>query len=347
MSPADLTETLTSGQPLDETGVQAMAALLLDPAADVTAKADLLRALNAKGETADEIAGFVRAFLAHAIRPPLDLATIDRPAIDVCGTGGDKLNLFNVSTTSMFILAACGLAVVKHGNRGITSKSGGADVLEALGIRIDLPPAAYAECVKRHGTAFMLAPQYHPAFAAVAPVRKLLAAAGTRTIFNIIGPLLNPLSPPWQLAGVFDPALPPTYAGILRSLGRTRAWAVHGSTADGRGMDEISTLGPTRIVIAEPGGLSDITLAPPDPPARLEDLQGGDAPHNAAILTAILDGTDQGPKRQLVLTNAAAALQVTDFAGSWEEGRAIAAEAIDSGKALAVLRGLQGFLPPA
>ena len=341
MSPSALTESLTSGQALDESGVAAMAALLLDPAAEVSTKADLLRSLSAKGETAEEIAGFVRAFLTHAIRPPLDLTTLDRPAIDVCGTGGDKLNLFNVSTTSMFILAACGLAVVKHGNRGVTSKSGGADVLEALGIRIDLPPAAFAECVKRHGTAFMLAPQYHPAFAAVAPVRKVLAAEGTRTIFNIIGPLLNPLSPPYQLAGVFDPALPPTYAGILQSLGRTRAWAVHGTTADGRGMDEISTLGPTRIVIAEPHSIREEILPQPAGNTFLEDLQGGDARHNAAILTALVDGSDQGPKRRLVLTNAAAALQVTGTAKSWEEGLGLAAEAIDSGKALAILRHLQ------
>ncbi len=341
MSAAALTETLTSGHALDESGTAAMAALLLDPAAEVTVKADLLRALSAKGETAGEIAGFVRAFLAHAIRPPLDLTTLDRPAIDVCGTGGDKLNLFNVSTTTMFILAACGLAVVKHGNRGITSKSGGADVLEALGIRIDLPPEAFAECVKRHGTAFMLAPQYHPAFAAVAPVRKTLAATGTRTIFNIIGPLLNPLRPPYQLAGVFDPTLPLTYAGILQSLGRTRAWAVHGTTADGRGMDEISTLGPTRIAIAEPTGIREETLILPAPPASLEDLQGGTAAENAAILTAILDGSDHGPKRHLVLTNAAAALQVTGTAHSWDAGYALAADALDSGKALTVLRHLQ------
>ena len=344
MSPSALHEVLTLGQHLDDSGVAAMAALLLDPATEVTIKADLLRALSAKGETAAEIAGFVRVFLSHAIRPPLDLPTLDRPAIDVCGTGGDKLNLFNVSTTSMFILAACGLAVVKHGNRGITSKSGGADVLEALGIGINLPPGAFAECIKRHGAAFMLAPQYHPAFATVAPVRKLLAAEGTRTIFNIIGPLLNPLSPPYQLAGVFDPALPITYAGILQSLGRTRAWAVHGTTTDGRGMDEISTLGPTHIVVAEPGGIHDGTLTLPSPPASLEDLQGGDALHNAAILISLLEGTDLGPKRHLVLTNAAAALQVTGSAKSWEAGYALAAEAIDSGKALAVLRELQRFV---
>lgn len=343
MTPQAILETLTQNQSPGTEGVRAMADLLLHPGADVQLKAGLLRALSAKGETAEEIAEFVRVFLTHAVRPPLDLAALDRPAIDVCGTGGDKLNLFNVSTASMFVLAGSGLAVVKHGNRGITSKSGGADVLEALGIRIDLPPDRFAEGVKRHGAAFMLAPQYHPAFAAVAPVRKLLALEGTRTIFNIIGPLMNPLQPAYQLAGVFDPALTPTYAGILQSLGRTRAWAVHGSTADGRGMDEISTLGSTRIVIAEPAGLRDETFTIPSPPTELEALQGSDAVHNAGLLTAILDGSDQGPKRHLVLTNAAGALQVAGLAGSWDEGQALAAETVDSGKALAVLRAMQAF----
>ncbi len=343
MSPQSLLDSLVQRQPLNAPAVEAMAALLLDPAGDVDTKAALLRALSAKGESPAEIAAFVKSFLAHAVRPPLDLASLDRPAIDVCGTGGDKLNLFNVSTTSLFILAACGLAVVKHGNRGITSQSGGADVLEALGIRIDLSPERFAECVRRHGAGFMMAPQYHPAFAAVAPVRKHLAAEGTRTIFNIIGPLLNPLQPPFQLAGVFDLSLPTTYADIMRSLGRTRAWAVHGTTGDGRGMDEVSTLGPTWIVIAEPDGLREETVTVPAAPARLEDLQGGDARHNAAILTALLDGSDQGPKRALVIANAAAALQVTGTARSWEEGTAMAAAAIDSGKALGVLRALQDF----
>jgi anthranilate phosphoribosyltransferase len=336
-------ETLTAGQSLTESQVESMAALLLQPGGEVEHKASLLRALSTKGETAAEIAAFVRSFLTHAVRPPLDLTTLDRPAIDVCGTGGDKLQLFNVSTTSMFLLAACGTAVVKHGNRGITSKSGGADVLEALGIRIDLPPDQFSECVKRHGTAFMLAPQYHPAFAAVAPVRKVLAAEGTRTIFNIIGPLLNPLQPSYQLSGVFDPALPPTYAGILQSLGRTRAWAVHGTTADGRGMDEISTLGPTRIVVSKANGLEDLTIDLTQPGATLEALQGGEAKENAEILINLLNGTDQGPRRQLILTNAAAALQVTGQAADWESGLALATEALDSGKALQVLKALQDF----
>ncbi len=343
MSPASLLESLTQRQELDADGVVTLADFLLDPQADPAQKADLLRALSAKGETAREIADFVRAFLGHAERPPLDLAGLDRPAIDICGTGGDQLHLFNVSTTALFVLAACGAAVVKHGNRGITSKSGGADVLEALGVRIDLPPDRFAEGVRRHGAAFMLAPQYHPAFAAVGPVRRALAASGTRSIFNIIGPLLNPLQPAFQLAGVFDPALPPTYARILQSLGRRRAWVVHGRTADGRGMDEVSTLGPTQIAIAEPTHLGEATYQWPSPPALLTELQGGDATENATILGAILDGSDRGPKRDLVLVNVAAALQVVGLAATWEDGLALAGEAVDAGRALAVLKALQSF----
>lgn len=339
-----LLQHLQSGRDLEPAGISAMAALLLDEGAPVETRADLLRALSRKGESASEIAGFVAEFLTRAVRPPLDMAGLDGPAIDVCGTGGDKLDLFNVSTTGMFVLAGAGAKVVKHGNRGITSKSGGADVLEALGVRIDLPPERYAECIRRHGAGFMLAPQYHPAFKAVVPVRKLLAAEGTRTVFNLIGPLLNPLQPAHQLIGIFDSALPPVFAEILKQLGRTRAWAVHGITADGRGMDEVSTMGETIIARLEEGVIRTETVRVPVPcPETLEELQGGDAGVNAAILTGILDGSLRGAKRDLVLANAAAGLQTCGLAWSWEEGLARAAEAIDSGRALAVLRALQDF----
>ena len=339
----DLTAALAAGRILSDAEIaNAAEALLAMEVADAD-KADFLRALSARGESAGEIAGFVTAFLIHAVRPPLDLGTLDRPAIDVCGTGGDRLDLFNVSTASLFVLAAGGAAVVKHGNRGITSRSGGADVLEALGVRIDLPPDRFAECVRRHGAAFMLAPQYHPAFKAVAGVRKQLAAAGIRTVFNIIGPLLNPLQPPHQLVGVFDPALPPVYADILRRLGRRRAWVVHGRTADGRGMDEVSTLGPTDIVALADGAITASTVHVPAAPAALEELTGGDATRNAAILTGILDGSDRGPRRDIVVANAAAAFQVAGLADSWDAGFARAADAIDSGRAAAVLEALRRF----
>ena len=203
-----LTNQLKTGQDLAVEHVEQAASQLLDESVAVDQKAAFLESLSSKGETPAEIAAFVTEFLRHAVRPPVNLADLSGPSIDVCGTGGDKLNLFNVSTTSMFILAAGGVVVVKHGNRGITSKCGGADVLEALGIRIDLPPEQFAETVAAEKVGFMLAPQYHPAFKAVVPVRKLLAEKGVRTIFNLIGPLLNPVQPDYQLVGVFDSSLP-------------------------------------------------------------------------------------------------------------------------------------------
>jgi anthranilate phosphoribosyltransferase len=328
---------------LGEAAVVAAAELLLDGGVGDDEKAELLTALSEKGETAEEIAGFVRVFLGHAVRVPLELEGLDRPALDVCGTGGDKLDLFNVSTASMFVLAGGGAAVVKHGNRGITSKSGGADVLEALGVRIDLAPERFAESVRRHGAGFMLAPQYHPAFKAVAGVRRRLAAAGVRTVFNVIGPLLNPLQPPYQLVGVYDGSLPPVYADILGRLGRKRAWVVHGRTADGRGMDEVSTLGVTEVVAVEGGRLTATTLGGPEHPARGEELVGGDAAHNAALLEGILTGKDRGPRREIVVMNAAAAFQVAGLETTWEGGRARAEEAIDSGRAARVLAALREF----
>ena len=261
------------------------------------------------------------------------------------GTGGDKLNLFNVSTTSIFVLAAAGLVVVKHGNRGITSKSGGADVLEALGIRIDLPPAEFADCVRETGLGFLFAQQYHPAFKAVAPVRKQLAEEGIRTIFNLLGPLLNPVRPDHQLIGVFSPELPPIFAEILSHMGRKRAWAVHGKTETGAPMDELSTLGTT--LIAETNNRTtapvrelsrdELNLAP----ATLDDLVGGDASENARILTRILDQSERGPKRDIVVLNSAAGMVIGGMADSIEEGMRLAHQLIDSGAALEKLHRLQ------
>ena len=339
----EITASLAAGCSLEAAAVEAAAGALLDAGIGEGEKAGLLRALSAKGETAEEIAGFVSAFLRHAVKPPLELAGLDRPAVDVCGTGGDKLDLFNISTAGMFILAAGGVAVVKHGNRGVTSKSGSADVLEALAVPVALAADRYAECVKRHGTAFMLAPQYHPAFKVIGPVRVALAKEGVRTIFNLIGPLLNPLQPEYQIVGVFDGSLPPVYAEILRRLGRRRAWAVHGSAGDGLGMDEVSTLGPTRVVALEDGELFDRTERVPLPVPRLEELKGGDAAVNAGIIEGILTGEVQGAKRDIVLANAAAAFRVTEFADSWPDALGLAAECVDSGRALAVLQGLRAF----
>ncbi len=343
MSVSEIIESLCAGRSLGAAGIEAAAACLLDADADVAQKADMLRALSRKGETPEEIAGFVKVFLRHAVRPPLDLTTLGRPAVDVCGTGGDKLSLFNISTASMFVLAGGGVAVVKHGNRGITSPSGSADVLEALGVPVNLPPERFAECVSAHGAGFMLAPQYHPAFKAVAPVRAQLAKEGIRTIFNLIGPLMNPLQPPAQIVGVYDSALPPVYAEIFRQLGRRSAWAVHGSVPGGSGMDEVSTLGPTYIVALLDGVITEMTERVPLPEPALEELKGGDARTNAAIITGILSGELKGAKRDIVLANAAAGFRVTGMADGWESGLHLANESLDSGRALAVLHHLRAF----
>ena len=343
MSVSDIIESLAAGRSLDAEAIEAAAAHLLDADAPGTQKASLLHALSAKGETPVEIAGFVKVFLRHAVRPPLDLTSLGRPAMDVCGTGGDKLDLFNISTASMFILAGGGVAVVKHGNRGITSKSGSADVLEALGVPVNLPPERFAACVQAHGAGFMLAPQYHPAFKAVGSVRAQLAKEGVRTIFNLIGPLMNPLQPPDQLVGVYDPALPPVYAEIFRVLGRRSAWAVHGTVPGGGGMDEVSTLGPTRIVALKEGVITDTNERIPLPAPALEELKGGDARTNAAIIEGILSCQIKGAMRDIVMANAAAGFRVTGLADGWEAGLQLAGEALDSGRALTVLEKLRAF----
>ena len=308
-------------------------------------KARFLRSLAAKGETATEVAGFVEAFLERAVDPGVSEMKFNGPTIDVCGTGGDKLNLFNVSTTSMFVIAAGGAVVVKHGNRGITSKSGGADVLEALGINLELSPEDFRHCLEVAGVGFLFAPLYHPAFKAVVGVRKMLAKEGVRTIFNLIGPLLNPARPECQLVGVCDPEMDSVFAEILQRLGRDSAWVVHGRTADGGPVDEVSLLGPTRICKSgRYQELADEEVSPGDfgmSVCDVADLEGGDAEVNAKILTDILSGKETGPKREMVLLNAGAGLACAGLADDLGAGVVLAAELIDSGQALERLQCLQ------
>ena len=342
-----LTSHLQSGNDLDASQIaEATEGLLSEEIADEE-KADFLRALAQKGETPTEIATFVSGFLERAVDPGLDKAALDGPTLDVCGTGGDKLDLFNVSTASVFLLAACGVKVVKHGNKGITSKSGSSDVLEALGVRINLTPDRFCECVREVGAGFMFAPLYHPAFKAVAGVRGILAKEGQRTIFNILGPLLNPVRPDYQVIGVFDEKLVPVFAEILEKLGRKRAWAVHGKTEDGRGMDEISTLGETTFADTAQSNKVDSTNEPclivESPGASVEDLKGGDAQENAALLRGVFAGGVTGPKRDIVCMNAAAGLVVTGMAADLSEGFAKASAAIDNGGATAVLEKWAAF----
>lgn len=336
---------LEKGNELSPREIEVAAELLLDAGVADDKKAHLLESLSRKGETPAEMAGFVEAFLAQARDPHVGLLDLEGPTIDVCGTGGDKLGLFNVSTTAMFVVAATGAVVLKHGNRGITSKSGGADVLEALGIKIELEPEEFRDCLEKAGVGFLFAPKYHPAFKAVAPVRKRLAERGVRTIFNLIGPLLNPARPQCQLVGVFDREMCPFFAETLQRLGRESVWAVHGTTADGRAVDELSLMGPTRICKAGIyQDLVDEEITPADfglKTATVEELTGGDATVNAAILEAILDKRDKGAKRDMVLFNAGAAIACCGLADDIEDGIRIAREMIDSGAALERLRLLQ------
>jgi len=341
----DLIAGLQTGADLSAQAVEGAVAFLLDPQADFALKADFLRALGQKGETDDEIAGFARAFLDRAVDPGLDPQAMPGPLLDCCGTGGDKLDLFNVSTASMFVMAAGGVCVVKHGNRSITSKCGGADVLESLGIRIDLPPADFKRCVEEVGCGFMFAPHYHPAFKAIAPVRKTLGAEGVATIFNLLGPILNPARPPHQLVGVFLKAALPKFGSVLKQIGRKRAWAVHGSVGEGQGMDELSTLGPTDVAAVEENGIRTFTVDPNDfgfQPATLSSLKGGDCQTNAQILMEVIGGA-RGSKRELVELNAAAGFVVTEIAKDLPAGLNLAREMIDSGRAMGKLKALQSF----
>jgi anthranilate phosphoribosyltransferase len=343
----ELIEQLNRGENLDTPAIKHAVAALLDPAREDGGKADFLAALRAKGETAAEIAGFVTALLAHGVDPGIDSASLPGPMLDVCGTGGDRAGLFNISSTVMFLLAAGGAVVVKHGNRGITSKSGGADVLEALGVQIELPPEPLRECVAETGLGFIFAPAYHPAFRVIGPVRKQLAERGEASIFNILGPLLNPARPPFQLAGIYSESLLPKYADVLALLGRQRAWAVHGAGAPGAGgLDELSTLGINQCREVLGGSARAFTLDPEAlgfPRADIADLRGGGRDDNAKILTGILSGEINGPKRDVVVLNAAAAFVVCGLAPGIGEGIALAHEALDSGKALAKLQALRAF----
>ncbi len=333
---AGLRSQAASGIPLTPEEIQHACTSLLDPSQSIESRAGFLEALHRRGETPEEIAGFVTALLDRAARFP----TTGKGAIDVCGTGGDRAGYFNVSTAVMFVAAAGGARVIKHGNRGITSKSGGADVLEELGVRVDLSPDQAAAALESAGCCFLFAPHYHPAFLAVAPVRRLLAERGSTSIFNMLGPLLNPARPSFQLAGVFERALLPVYAGAFALLGRERAWAVHGTPA----LDEVSPLGKTHVLAWQASTTCEFTIEPADlgiGPVNPSDLAGGSAAENAGTIAAILEGNLRNGARTIVQLNAAAALVVADLAPDLSCGWLRAGEAIDSGAARDVLERLR------
>jgi len=290
----------------------------------------LLIGLRVRGETIDEIAG-----AAHALRQCAVSVKAPDGAIDTCGTGGDSKNTHNISTCAAFVVAGAGVPVAKHGNRSISSRSGSADVLAALGVNIECGPEAVARCIEQCGLGFMFAPIHHPTMRHVTKVRREL---GVRTIFNLLGPLTNPAGTKYQLVGVFAEQWVEPIARVLGLLGVERAWVVHGAD----GLDELTTTGISHVAVLDRGRISTFKISPRNaglPDARPEDLTGGNAIENAAHVRAVLQG-NRGPLRDIVLLNAAAALLVVGKANSLREAVALAAESIDSGKAKAVLDAL-------
>jgi len=294
--------------------------------------AALLGALAARGETSAEVAGFVDAMRSAVTSIPLDDA--ERLAlVDTCGTGGDASRTFNISTAAALVAASAGANVAKHGNRAITSVCGSADVLEALGIPVVLEPAAAAAALRRNHFAFLHAPSLHPAMKTVMPVRKAL---GVRTVFNLLGPLTNPAGASAQVLGVYASHAVPLVAEAMALLGTRHAFVVHGTVDDSaniKGLDEISISGPTHIAEVHNGIVTQSVITPEDvglPRAPIEALIGGDARENAAILCAIFSG-EPGPRRDIVLLNAAAVLVAADLAPDLPTGTALAARTIDSG----------------
>lgn len=291
----------------------------------------LLVALRMKGETAEEIAGFARAMRAHCVR----VETAVPGLVDPVGTGGDQANTFNISTAAAFVAAGAGVPIAKHGNRAMSSQCGSADVLTALGVEISLAPEAVAQCIEQVGIGFMFAQRLHPAMKYAAGPRRELAL---RTIFNVLGPLTNPAGAKRQVIGVFDPHFAPLMAEALRTEGSEHVLVVHGLV----GLDEIALTGPTLVTELRDGLIREYQLTAADlglPEGRLEDIRGADPETSARLLREVLEG-QRGPRRDIVVANAAAAIYVGGLAPDLRAGVALAQQALDSGAALAKLEAL-------
>jgi anthranilate phosphoribosyltransferase len=302
---------------------KAMSIIMSGKASDAEIK-EFLLSLKKKGESIDEIAAFTKVLrkFATKVKPKSE------KMVDTCGSGGDLLDTFNISTTAAFVAAGAGVPIAKHGNRSVSSKSGSADVLEVLGVNIDLEPEKVEECIDEVGIGFIFARKYHGAMKHVAAARKELA---TRTVFNILGPLISPADVKRQVYGIFDPELTEKLAGVLKETGSVHAMVVHGM----HGLDELSTLGETKISELKDGKITTYHIDPAQlgmDAAEDTDLKGGGPEENAEILRKILSG-EKGPKRDIVVLNAAAVIYVGDKAKTLEEGIKMAQESIDSGKA--------------
>jgi len=321
----DAIAKLIDRQPLTEAEAEAAMQAIMDGRATPAQIAAYLTALRMKGETADEITGSARAMRAKATR----IRPTDPVVVDTCGTGGDGGATFNVSTTIAFVVAGAGITVAKHGNRAVSSRSGSADVLQRLGVRIDLSPAQVEACVNEIGIGFLFAPTFHGAMKHAAGPRQEI---GVRTIFNLLGPLTNPAGATVQIVGVYEENLCDLMADVLMRLGVRHCYVVHGLD----GMDEITLTGRTRICEGKAGRLTSYVVEPGDcglSRARLKDLAGGDAEENARILRDILAGRE-GPRAQLVQINAAPALVACGKAATLQDGVVLAQTIIRSGAAM-------------
>ncbi len=319
---------IAGGHSLARDEARAVMGSLLSGGATPAQTGALLMGLRVRGETLDEILGFVEGMRAAAVA----IAPARDVVVDLCGTGGDGSGTFNISTAASLVVAATGVAVAKHGNRAASSRCGSADVLEALGIPIDLEPERARAAIEATGFAFLFAPHYHPAMKHVGPVRRELK---TRTVFNIMGPLASPAGVKRQLLGVFDDEARPLMAEVLHGLGTEHAWVVHGEG----GLDEMNIAGTTRVSVVTPGGIEEREVAPADAGLELrslDELAGGDAEENAEMIRAILRG-DSGSPRDAVVFNAGVAIHVAGAAVDLRTGVEAAAAAIDDGRAARLL----------
>lgn len=330
----DLLEKVARREDLDRHEMAGAIASFVSQSCPEPQVAGLLMAIRVKGESVEELVGAATALRARALQPPSET----RPMLDTAGTGGDGSGSLNLSTAAALIAAGAGVTVAKHGNRSISSRCGSADVLDALGVPIDLTPEETGTLIDQVGIGFLFAPLYHPAMRAVAGIRRAL---GVRTIFNLLGPLTNPANVRKQLVGVYHPSKAMLMAQALQALEVERALVVSGDN----GLDEIAPTGVTRVVDLRDGALRSFAVTAADfglDEAPLETIRGGDPETNAQILLAVFSG-ERHPARTAVLMNASAALVAADAAASFEAGAVLAARVIDSGAALAKLAALRGF----
>jgi anthranilate phosphoribosyltransferase len=339
-------QKVVDGQDLSEEEMEAAMDVIMSGQATPAQIGSFITALRLKGETIEEITGAARVmrrkatkigFDSSAVSIDRDDINLDRETIvDTCGTGGDGTNTFNVSTVTAFVVAGCGLRVAKHGNRSVSSLCGSADVIEKLGVNLDVPPEVVEECLNQVGIGFLFAPALHGAMKyAIGPRQEI----GIRSIFNILGPLTNPAGANVQVLGVYDKKLTPVLAEVLNRLGSRSAFVVHGEDS----LDEVSITGRTFVSELKDGEVSNYTIEPEDfglPRASISEIKGGDAETNGQIVLDVLQG-EPGARRDIVLLNAAAALVAAGMAGDFREGIKQAAEAIDSGEALKKLQALK------